>query len=291
MNNILHITSGDRAGDVLAGSGLPGDLLVWHDILYDGPRQAGWPGDEVLAARAVFLEQVTGGGLTRKYVLRVLTDQYQKLATLEASTPIVLWFDACLFDQSMLAHLLVVLRHLGLRHVELLCVDAFPGIEPFDGLGQLEPSQLASLYDRREVVTEELFAFAELVDRAFACQDILQLTDLARRTAAPLPWIAAAAARWLAEQPDPVTGLGRLEQLALSAVRSGCGTPKEIYANVAANDTHPQYWGDITLWAKLNGLAERTPPLLRIEGPAERLPQWESTLDLQLFHIEILPAT
>ena len=41
----------------------------------------------------------------------------------------------------------------------------------------------------------------------------------------------------------------------------------EIFSTVAADDTPPQFWGDITLWAKINALADRTPPLVRIEGP------------------------
>jgi hypothetical protein len=102
---------------------------------------------------------------------------------------------------------------------------------------------------------------------------------------APLPWIPAAVKRWLAEQPDSVTGLGQLEQLALDALRKGCETPWEIFAAVAEADTAPQFWGDITLWAKLNALADRTPPLVRIQGPAQRLPQWESNFDLKQFKI------
>lgn len=32
------MTSGDCAGELLEKSGLPGEVFVWHDILYDGPR-------------------------------------------------------------------------------------------------------------------------------------------------------------------------------------------------------------------------------------------------------------
>ncbi|MDW7774019.1 MAG: hypothetical protein SCH71_14125 [Desulfobulbaceae bacterium] len=287
MNSVLHITSGDIAGDSLVKSGVPGEVFVWHDILYDGPRNPGWPDDDTLAARALFLEQATGGGLSRELVLNTLRNQYRKLIGAGSYDRIVLWFDACLFDQSMLVHILACLRRQGIRNMELLCVDAYPGIEPFNGLGQLNPSQLASLYDQRRRVTDAQFRFAEVVDKAFAEQDLLLLAELANRTDASLPLLPAAAARWLLEQPDAKTGLGRLEQLALDAVRSGCGTPGEIFSAVAQADTAPQYWGDITLWAKINALAGRVPPLVRIEGPAARLPQWEGTLDLKAFRIRI----
>jgi hypothetical protein len=234
------------------------------------------------------LNRLPPGGLDRKFVLSTLEYQYRKLAAAADYARIVLWFDACLFDQSMLVHLLGCMRSKGIRKAELLCVDRFPGIVPFNGLGQLQPAQLASLYDRRRPVTDAQFQFADVVDQAFAVRDLVLLAKLSHRTDAPLPWIPAAVKRWLQEQPDTQTGLGRLEWLALEAVRSGCETPAAIFSTVAAADTPPQYWGDITLWAKVNALADREPPLVRIEGPADRLPQWESKVDLKHFRIKQL---
>ena len=291
MGDILHITSGDIAGDSLSRSGVNGEVFVWHDILYDGPRDPGWPDDDTLHARARFIEKETGGGQDRGYILHTLQDQYRKLKAATDCKQVVLWFDACLFDQSMLVHILTCMLSRGFREAELLCVDTFPGIVPFNGLGQLQPSQLASLYDQRRSVTEDQFQYAKVVDSAFATQDLGLFAELSRKADAPLPWIPAAVKRWLQEQPDPETGLGRLESLALEAVRGGCETPAEIFSTVAASETPPQYWGDITLWAKVNGLADRNPPLVRIQGPAERLPQWESTVDLNDFRIISLTDT
>ena len=290
MTKTLHITSGDCAGSSLAKSGISGKVFVWHDILYDGPpRVAGWPDDATLRDRARFLEQVTAGGMDREYILGTLEEQYQKLAAAAEYDRIVLWFDACLFDQSMLAHILTCMDQKGFSEAELLCVDEFPGIVPFNGLGQLQPSQLASLYDRRRAVTKSQFQFARVVDRAFATQDTVLLTELSHKDDSPLPWVPAAVRRWLQEQPDPLTGLGRLETLALQAICSGCATPADIFSTVAAADTPPQYWGDITLWATINSLADRKPPLVQITGPTARLPQWEGIADLKQFRITRLP--
>ena len=65
----------------------------------------------------------------------------------------------------------------------------------------------------------------------------------------------------------------------------GCKRPGEIFSAVAAADTAPQYWGDITLWAKINALADRHPPLVRIEGPLPRLHQWKGRAALERFRI------
>ena len=286
MNDTLHITSGDVAGGSLAKAGLAGEIFVWHDILYDGPRNPGWPDDETINARAEFLEHVTGGGLSKERVKETLVAQYGKLAAASDYGHLVLWFDGCLFDQSMLVHILTCLHHKGIRQADLLCVDAFPGIVPFDGLGQLQPAQLASLYGQRRPVTETQFGFAQIVDRAFAIKDLMLLAKLALNSDVPLPWVPAAAARWLQERPDPATGMGRLESLALQAIQTGCAAPEEIFKAVAAHDFPPQFWGDATLWAKINALTDRKPPLVRIEGPAAKLPQWPGNADLNRFRIK-----
>ena len=281
----LHITSGDIAGGSLAKSGIPGEIFVWHDILYDGPRKPGWPDADTLNARAHFIEETTGGGLSTQYVLETLKSQYAKLKTAENYNRIVLWFDACLFDQSMLCHILMCLRFIKIETAELLCIDTFPGIKPYHGLGQLSSVQLASMYDLRTPVTGAQFLFAERVDRAFALQDHVVFKELSDSTKAPLPWVTAAVKRWLDEQPDETTALGRLEKLALEAISTGCETPADIFSFVSARDTPPQYWGDITLWKKINALADRDPPFVRIEGPRTRLPQWDGIVDLKLFRI------
>lgn len=285
MKSILNITSGDISGKSIEESGIPGEVFVWHDILYDGPRNPGWPDEDTLHSRAHFLEKTTGGGLSHRHVLETLKAQYDKLKTAERYEQVTLWFDACLFDQSMLCHILTCMQLLEVLSPLLICVDAFPGIEPYHGLGQLSPGQLRSVYDRRQPVTLDQFTFAERVDRAFALQDQNAFKALSEYTDAPIPWVPAAVARWILERPANTTGLGRLEQLALEAIRSGEATPAKIFSAVSLKDTPPQYWGDITLWAKINALSDRNPPLVRIEGPEARLPQWEGVADLTQFSV------
>jgi hypothetical protein len=134
-------------------------------------------------------------------------------------------------------------------------------------------------------VTDLPFRYAELVDLACATQSVALLEELADNAEAPLPWVPAAARRWLEEQSDQ-DGLGRLERMALTAVRDGYDTPAKLFAKVAAMDTPPQFWGDTTLWAKINGLATRNPALVKIIGPTPLLPQWEGQGDLTRFVVK-----
>lgn len=98
--------------------------------------------------------EATGGGLERHEILDALRNQYHRLETARDYNVLILWFDACLFDQSMLSHILACLKIRGIDRAKLICVDAFPGIAPFIGLGQLRPDQLASVFPRRQFVTQ-----------------------------------------------------------------------------------------------------------------------------------------
>jgi hypothetical protein len=287
MNQVLHITSGDAAGAGLAAASLPGEVFVWHDILYDGPREPGWPSNETIEARAHFLESETGGGLVAASVRKTLAAQYHELESVGEYEKTVLWFDACLFDQAMLCHILACVHELGGVDAELLCIDAFDGVEPYDGLGQLDAAQLRSVYDRRVAVTPPMFEYAADVDAAFATRDVDRIAALAEADGVPLPWVPAAARRWLLEQPSPDTGLGRLQSLVMDALAAGHTTPGDILSCVAAADGHPRYWGDFTLWAKVNDLAGRVPPLVKIDGPAERLPQWGERVSPSGFEVTL----
>jgi len=287
MGEVVHIISGDSAKEVLARSGVKGTILVWRDVLYDGIRQPGWPDEDGVRKRAVFLSAITGGWHSEQKIVADLTCQYEMLGAMEPTQKVVLWFDACLFDQSMLVHILTCLNHCGVKNAYLLCVHAFPGIEPFHGLGQLSPEQLGSLYGEEQAVTPEQIACALAAESAFARQDIGKIRNIAELDQAPLLFLPAAARRWLDELPDPDTGLGLLEQLIVDAVHGGWNAPWEIFTAVAKADRPPQYWGDITLWAKINGLARRNPPRVRIVGPAGKLPLWPKPGELKNYRVEI----
>lgn len=60
----------------MAKAGLPGEVFVWHDIMYEGPRHPGWPDEHILNARAAFLEEATAGGLDKQRVLETLRNQH-----------------------------------------------------------------------------------------------------------------------------------------------------------------------------------------------------------------------
>lgn len=287
MDRTLHITNGDSAGELLRQSTIGGEVLAWRDLIYQGPRNPGRPSDAALDARAQYLDHFSGGGIGFTVIRQDLQQCYQRLSQTEAYQQIVLWFDGCLHDQSVLVHVLSCLPNAVIKRTKLICIDSFPGIEPFDGLGQLSPQQLASYYPQRQSISQQQLEYAVQIDNAFADADCVRLQQLANHSQPPLPWLPAAIRRWQLEQPDPKTGLGELHRLSLEAIRQGSSSPDKLFRAVAASDSHPQYWGDLTLWHKVNELAEQQPPSIRISGPANRLPLAAAPDELSEFRLAL----
>ena len=79
MSVALHITSGDIAGNSLSRSGIPGKCSSGTTYCMTAPEIPGWPDDGTLHARARFLEQATGGGLDRGFILHTCRTSTESL--------------------------------------------------------------------------------------------------------------------------------------------------------------------------------------------------------------------
>lgn len=279
----LHITSGDISGEMIRNASIGGEVFIWYDILYEGTRKVGWPDEDTLKNRANMISEHTLGELKVDMLLQGFKKRYAFLKSIGEFESTTLWFDACLFDQSMLVHLLTCLASVGNTGLHLIVIDSHPEIPEYDGLGQLTPEQLQPYFDTRKPVTRDQFEYAARVDRAFALQDEKQFRQLAAEKDTPLPWVPAAISRWLEEIPDTETGLGRLERMTLQSIKEGNQSPKEVFLATKIKESRPQYWGDISLWQKINRLADLD--LIRISGPTSKLPQWPIDIDWNAYKI------
>jgi hypothetical protein len=256
---MFHLTSGDCAAELLRRSGLPGTVVGWRDSAAVGPSPGGLSFAEYRAVRAAF-----------RGVSAELFQDVDLLAALPAGAEVVLWFDACPYDQLILVRLLnefgLLGRDLGTLH--LVEVGAFPGIEPFHGLGQLTPEQLASLFPSRRAVTEAQLALAAAAWRAHGAADPREIERLLAAGTAALPWLGAALRRLLEQFPAADDGLSRTERECLEAVAAGERSCGEIFHAVTRLEepNHGCWYGDGELLTVLESLAADPAPALARTG-------------------------
>jgi hypothetical protein len=277
---ILHVTNGDAAAEPLRRAGLGGEVLAWRDVLHEGPVPAGLAPAELNRVRARFLADA--GWAAFDEVRADLEARDAELAAAAAGGgEVVLWFEHDLYDQLQLLQVLDRLAdaEAARARVSLVCIGEFPGVEPFHGLGQLGPEQLASLHPGRAPVTGAQRALARAAWAAFRAPDPTEIERVLAGDTAALPFLRGALLRHLEQFPAVGDGLARTERQVLEALATGASTPGEVFAADQAREERV-FMGDTTLWAYVAGLAAGPEPLLRAaDGAPLRLPERERRLE------------
>jgi len=272
---VLHVHCGDSSAETLRQSDAPGDVIVWCDPLCEGPTPAGLADHPRRRVRAEYLAASTGTALKVDALAQTLAGQDAALARCVDYDEVVLWFDACLFDQAILIRQLdwFARQALGGTTLSLICVGEFPGFDRFKGLGELGAGQMASLFETRHQVTAAQIETAQRTWGAFCSEDPTEVERVIASDTSALPYLRDALARHLEQFPSARNGLSRLENEAVLVIGAGESKLGRIFANVSAKEERP-FFGDTTLWACFDHLASGRTPALLIDGPG-RLPLWD----------------
>ncbi|MBX2853390.1 MAG: DUF1835 domain-containing protein [Rhodobacteraceae bacterium] len=251
---MLHITNGDGAADILKHSTVAGDVLPWRDPMHHGPFPSGLDLQGLSRLRARYLAgpSVDPAEAERDFRLR---DEHL-LASLKYQG-VVLWFEHDLLDQLQILQILdwFAGADLGGALLEMVCIDAFPGVEPFRGLGQLTPAQMASLFDQREAISAAETSLAKTGWAAFRSDDPRDLLGFLQEDLSALPFLRAALRRHFEEYPSPHNGLTRTEHQLLSLAADGVSDPVDLFVHNMELET-ALYLGDWTSFSTIDRLCQ-----------------------------------
>ena len=272
MLRLLHVANGHCTLRLIEAAGLPGRVSIWADPLHDGPIPRSPSDEEWIRVRARFHTpdgQSPDATEADFRQWRAVIDEYG------AYDELVLWFEHDLFDQLIL---LQILSRVGRerpvpRPVSLVSIDGYPGHPDFKGLGELEPADIAALFEQRVRMTGPQLALAAAAWDVFREQDAGRLRAFLDRDTSALPFLAAAFDRFLDERPSPDDGLRRSERRLLAQLAGG---PLDIHTAWRGmhEGEHAYYITDSSFWDLINRLAGETPPRIdvRVSGGDGPLP-------------------
>lgn len=261
----LHITNGDCAASPLR-TFLAEPVVIAADPLFDGPAPD-VPDEAWYRLRGGRLDASAAG---RRAGAPSIADQLaasdRALAhALEDRREIVLWFEHDLFDQLLLIRTLDRTRPAAAQtappSVFLICIDRFPGVERFVGLGQLTAAQLETLLPAKRRVGEPVFAAASRAWSAFRSARPDALLPLGGT--GELPFLGAALRRFLEEYPSTFNGTSRSEMQVLRVLADGPAEAGALFAATQQFEEVP-FMGDWSLFAAVANLARQRVPLLTV---------------------------
>jgi Domain of unknown function (DUF1835) len=260
----LHVTNGDCAAEIIRRV-VVDPVVITADVLHEGPAPA-VDGDEWYRTRGAFLGNGRGSA---DEIAHQLAATDRAIADAARMASVVLWFEHDLFDQLLLIRVLDLLERLKPRPatVSLICIDRFPGVDRFIGLGQLSAEQMTTLAGTEQPVTAEQFEQATAAWAAFRAPDPSALVALASNVARTraLPFLRDALLRFLAEYPSVANGLSRTEELALAVLHDGPLEGWPLFAATQAREPRP-FMGDSSFFDVIRRLATARTPLVTIEG-------------------------
>ncbi|HSH68457.1 MAG TPA: DUF1835 domain-containing protein [Deferrisomatales bacterium] len=261
----LHITNGDSTVSLMIQAGISGPILSWRDCLHEGLVPAGRSLRDLSAERVRFLTDC--GYRTPEEIRREFAERDRTLEGFRDYASVLLWFEHDLYDQLQLLQLLDWFSDQPLDGTELglICIGAYPGVEPFHGLGMLSPGQLAGLRERQVPVSARQLALGRAGWAAFRSPDPRALLTFLEEDTSSLLFLASALRRHLEEFPSTVDGLSRSERQALAAVAGGARTPGEVFRAVLEME-EARFMGDWPFWRVLAGLLAGPRPLLATES-------------------------
>ena len=267
MKTHLHITNGDAAADALKQSNIGGDVLPWRDPMVDGPFPTGL---DLAATSRIRADYLSGSALAHDQVLRDFRLRDDHLAAAANYDAVTLWFEHDLLDQLQILQVLDWFADAEISHTRLgiICVDAFPGILPFRGLGQLDPAQIATLIDRRVPVTPAQLALAQAGWAAFRSSDPREIETYLQRDLRVFPFMKAALLRYLQEFPSASNGLGRTDQQILQLISDGMDRPGRLFGANMELETS-LFLGDWSFFQHIHGLCNVRQPLLHCDPNGE----------------------
>lgn len=219
----LQILNGDATLFVFNQTQIEGDILVWREILADGPLS----NINLWELRSDWICKTFGENAIN-YQQKVITE-VEKLSNLEQYDEVILWFEYDLTCQINLIYILSILNSGENSSIYLICPETIEGMLNFRGLGELNPTQLKKLLAQKvKLQKADLKLAAEAWD-LYIDNDVEQIQGFLTRDFGNLSLLKKALKAHLLRFPNPITQLNYIEEVLLSLIRLGISSKAELY--------------------------------------------------------------
>ena len=254
----LHILNGDFALELWQKCHFNAQALVWKETYLEGPLPITDDLHTFRTARAEYLSHFAElKAISQERLYNHLLRMDNMILEAHKNSSFVLWFDSCIFDQTLLMRILYLLyRHLNFSpRVFLYCCNS--------NCLTLEDFQLG--YSRKRQLLPADLDTAAKAWLAYQSRNAERMTQLAEQgNFARMPEMKKALLRCAEEVPDS-DGLNRTQRQILQIVASGKRSFVEIFKGLDAFEEYP-FLGDTACQRLLDQLVEKGLLAVTAEG-------------------------
>ena len=259
MSKTLHILNGQGTTYPFKQSGVPGEVMVWNEALAVGPvvpdagSEAFWKVRTNYHATAYL--SMDNGQQPKVDYYDLVQSEFEKLQPIRSFQELVLWFEFDLFCQINLIALCSWLsqQNPGDAIVSLVCIDRYPGIENFKGMGQLGPEAFPELFDQRKQLNKTDLQYGASIWLAYCSPDPRKISDALNGGVSCFPFLAQAMKEHYQRFPSTFDGLNKQERQILNIAIDGAYSQRQLIGQVLQQDRWYGF-GDMQYYVDLQRL-------------------------------------
>lgn len=177
MSKIIHVLNGDSAVELFNKSGLEGEIVVWRELLCEGPLHTHFASDEFWAKRYAFFKEELGVEKLDYYDKSI--KEILKIEDVSGYSEVVLWFEYDLFCQvNLLAACSYLLANFSEETaLSLVCVGKVNGKEGLQSLTDFTAEEFVVLYRNKLNLSKGNLMFADECWKLYVENDVEKLKN------------------------------------------------------------------------------------------------------------------
>lgn len=216
MSQQLHITNGDDLTSNIEELNLRGEVIVWREMLCEGPTTYHLDTEEFFKLRTQFLKStyhVSPQDYKEQFI-----KELEKLTGTNGYDEIILWFEFDLFSHiNMLAVISHLMENKKMVPVFLVCSKKLKGEKEFSPLSQLSLKHLKNHYDQRILLEIDDLEMANFMWQLYNGDNPQKLKSHIKKKT-NFEYLSSCIRAHLERFPNSVTGLNVLERNVLKLI-------------------------------------------------------------------------
>ncbi len=227
MTKILHILNGDSTCTIFKKSSLPGDVIIWREMLCEGPVVKDVGSDQFWKERYSYFENELG--IKKLDYFDKTIKEIIQLEDVSNYKEIVLWFEYDLFCQVNLLALCTYLFKSFRKDIQyfLVCTGKEKGKSQLQTLADYSPNEYQNLYQKKTKLSRNDFLFAQKAWAVYVENDINSLKAFDFNKSKKFIYLQAAIDQHLLRVKDE-NGLNQIDRKILKFVNSEIYSKKEL---------------------------------------------------------------